>query len=186
MVSFPHCQQNLLGEAPSKTPIGTNSYNNQYPQKMWPKILMCPFTKRSAPLKSAIFERIKNDLLTFAWTCLVLNLRTTERKKRRKQEINVSKITPKATWTLTTALFFHIIFFSITDNMRTYSAVCWLFGKYVYEKYGIPIGLIQTAWSGTRIQAWSSPETLSVCYPDGPGYEPYLMKVLMFLLLALC
>ena len=53
--------------------------------------------------------------------------------------------------------------------MRTYSAICWLFGKHLYQKYGRPIGLIQTAWDGTRIQAWSSGDALDVCYPNGPG-----------------
>ena len=48
-----------------------------------------------------------------------------------------------------------------------FSAVCWLYGKHHYNKYQRPIGLVQSAWGGTRIEAWSPPEALEVCFPDG-------------------
>jgi len=56
--------------------------------------------------------------------------------------------------------------------MPSYSAVCWLFAKNLFQKYGKPIGLIQTCWGGTRIEAWSSPQALSQCFttvPPGTG-----------------
>jgi len=57
-------------------------------------------------------------------------------------------------------------------NMAGYSAVCWLFAKNLFMKYGRPIGLVQTCWGGTRIEAWSSPQALSECFatvPPGTG-----------------
>ena len=44
-----------------------------------------------------------------------------------------------------------------------FSALCWMFGRRLYEQYGIPIGLISSNYGGTRVEAWSSPETISRC-----------------------
>ncbi|XP_060069656.1 sialate O-acetylesterase-like [Ylistrum balloti] len=44
-----------------------------------------------------------------------------------------------------------------------FSAVCWLYGKYLYQKLGYPIGLVNTCWGGTAVEAWSSPEALLKC-----------------------
>ena len=40
------------------------------------------------------------------------------------------------------------------------SAVAAWFGKYIYERLGIPVGMIVTAWGGTIAEAWTSPEAL--------------------------
>ena len=53
------------------------------------------------------------------------------------------------------------------EDVGLFSAVCWLYGKHLYDKYQRPIGLVQSAWGGTRIEAWSSPAALEVCFPDG-------------------
>jgi len=53
---------------------------------------------------------------------------------------------------------------SLTDNIGSFSAVCWLFGRDLYRKYGRPIGLIATWFGGTRIEAWSSPDALKKCF----------------------
>ncbi len=55
-----------------------------------------------------------------------------------------------------------------TDNVRSFSAVCWFFGKQLYETLGYPIGLIQSAFGGTQIERWSSAEALDVCFGDDP------------------
>ena len=55
----------------------------------------------------------------------------------------------------------------IVDNVASFSAVCWLYGKHLYDKYQRPMGLVQSAVIGTRIEAWSSPAALDVCFPDG-------------------
>ena len=44
-----------------------------------------------------------------------------------------------------------------------FSAICWLYGKALYERLGYPIGLIDTTWGGTPIQSWMSPDALKTC-----------------------
>ncbi|KAK7474786.1 hypothetical protein BaRGS_00033967 [Batillaria attramentaria] len=44
-----------------------------------------------------------------------------------------------------------------------FSAVCWLFGRRLYEELGYPIGLVDTTWGGTPVEAWSSPDALAKC-----------------------
>ncbi|KAI0221391.1 Sialate O-acetylesterase [Lamellibrachia satsuma] len=44
-----------------------------------------------------------------------------------------------------------------------FSAVCWLYGKHLYETLGYPIGLVESCWGGTPVEAWSSPDALKVC-----------------------
>ena len=60
-------------------------------------------------------------------------------------------------------------------NFTTFSAVCWLFGRTLYDALGgaVPIGLASVNWGGTVIQSWSSPDALARCLPNpnvnGPG-----------------
>ena len=44
-----------------------------------------------------------------------------------------------------------------------FSAVCWLYGKYLYDKLKIPIGLVATTWGGTPVESWSPPAVFEVC-----------------------
>ncbi|XP_057290069.1 sialate O-acetylesterase-like [Hydractinia symbiolongicarpus] len=44
-----------------------------------------------------------------------------------------------------------------------FSAICWMYGRRLYDLYKIPIGLISSNYGGTRVEAWSSPQTLAVC-----------------------
>uniref|UniRef100_A0A8C5TDD5 Sialic acid acetylesterase n=1 Tax=Malurus cyaneus samueli TaxID=2593467 RepID=A0A8C5TDD5_9PASS len=48
-------------------------------------------------------------------------------------------------------------------NFTYFSAVCWLFGRSLYEALGSPIGLVEVAWGGTPIEAWSSRRVLQAC-----------------------
>ncbi|XP_067275157.1 sialate O-acetylesterase [Pseudorasbora parva] len=48
-------------------------------------------------------------------------------------------------------------------NFGHFSAVCWLFGRYLYETLNYPIGLVETCWGGTPVEAWSSPRALHNC-----------------------
>jgi len=48
-----------------------------------------------------------------------------------------------------------------------FSALCFLFGKELQKKYNYPIGLIESDWGGTRIEAWSSPDALAKCRNSG-------------------
>ncbi|CAF0850228.1 unnamed protein product [Adineta steineri] len=46
------------------------------------------------------------------------------------------------------------------------SAVCWLYGRMIYEGLDDkrPIGLIHTSWGGTSIELWSPPGVLKDCH----------------------
>ncbi|KAG7333024.1 hypothetical protein KOW79_003159 [Hemibagrus wyckioides] len=44
-----------------------------------------------------------------------------------------------------------------------FSAVCWLFGRYLYKSLNYPIGLVESCWSGTPVEAWSSLRALHRC-----------------------
>uniref|UniRef100_A0A8C8RR00 Sialic acid acetylesterase n=1 Tax=Pelusios castaneus TaxID=367368 RepID=A0A8C8RR00_9SAUR len=48
-------------------------------------------------------------------------------------------------------------------NFSYFSAVCWLFGRSLYETLQYPIGLVESAWGGTPIEAWSSGRVLQEC-----------------------
>lgn len=53
---------------------------------------------------------------------------------------------------------------TLADGTGVYfSAVCWLYGKYLYQELGYPIGLIDTSYGGTPIEAWSSRDALGQC-----------------------
>jgi len=58
-------------------------------------------------------------------------------------------------------------------DWNEFSAACWFFGKNLYDKLQIPIGLMSNNWGGTIVQAWSSPEALKKCTPKE---ERYLQK----------
>ena len=44
-----------------------------------------------------------------------------------------------------------------------FSAVCWLYGKNIHKALNVPIGLLDTNWGGTPVEAWSSPDALAKC-----------------------
>lgn len=52
-------------------------------------------------------------------------------------------------------------------NWKYFSAVCWFYGKNLYDQLKRPIGLIATDWGGTPIEAWSSPDALQKCNITG-------------------
>lgn len=45
---------------------------------------------------------------------------------------------------------------AVPDEIRPFSAVAYFFAKKIYEKYKIPIGLINASVGGTPIEAWTS------------------------------
>jgi len=47
------------------------------------------------------------------------------------------------------------------ETLSSFTATPWFFAKYIYEKYQIPIGLINTAWGGTPIESWMSRDALA-------------------------
>src|SRR5882672_4926134 len=56
------------------------------------------------------------------------------------------------------------------DQVGQFSAVGYFFGREVYQRMKIPLGLIHTSWGGTPAEAWTSHEAL--------GSEPDLKPIL--------
>ncbi|XP_034023873.1 sialate O-acetylesterase [Thalassophryne amazonica] len=55
------------------------------------------------------------------------------------------------------------------SGLAPVSAVCWLFGRYMYEVLKYPIGLVQSCWGGTVVEAWSSSRALEQCGLELPN-----------------
>lgn len=56
------------------------------------------------------------------------------------------------------------------QSVREFSAVCYFFGRDLQPAVGVPIGLIESAWGGSVIQAWISGPRLRRL----GGYDRYL------------
>ncbi|KAM4627989.1 sialate O-acetylesterase isoform 2-T2 [Polymixia lowei] len=52
-------------------------------------------------------------------------------------------------------------------NLHNFSAVCWLFGRYMNDNLKYPIGLVESCWGGTPVESWSSSRALHQCGLDG-------------------
>ncbi|WDF56158.1 sialate O-acetylesterase [Mucilaginibacter sp. KACC 22063] len=46
------------------------------------------------------------------------------------------------------------------ENIGEFSAVAYFFAEALYQKYHVPIGLINSSWGGSPIEAWMSNESL--------------------------
>ena len=49
------------------------------------------------------------------------------------------------------------------NSLSSFSAVCFLYGRSLYDELHVPIGLIQSAWGGTPVESWCSEEALATC-----------------------
>ena len=47
------------------------------------------------------------------------------------------------------------------ETLDEFSGTAWFFAKKMYEKHGVPIGLVNTAWGGTPVESWMSREALA-------------------------
>ena len=47
------------------------------------------------------------------------------------------------------------------DTVSGFSAICYFFGRDHAARTGLPVGLIDSSWGGSRIEAWISPEGIS-------------------------
>jgi len=43
------------------------------------------------------------------------------------------------------------------ETVPHFSGVAYFFGRYLHEQLGVPVGLINTSWGGTRIEPWTPP-----------------------------
>jgi sialate O-acetylesterase len=46
------------------------------------------------------------------------------------------------------------------ETTGKFSATAYYFAKKLFDKLGVPIGIVNTSWGGTRVEAWMSPEKL--------------------------
>jgi len=52
------------------------------------------------------------------------------------------------------------------ENLHEFAATPWFFGRFLYEKYKIPVGLVITPWGGTPVESWMSEEALFGFFPE--------------------
>ncbi|MFH6936601.1 sialate O-acetylesterase [Flavobacterium sp. FlaQc-30] len=46
------------------------------------------------------------------------------------------------------------------ESIKTFSAVAYFFGRDLYQKLNVPIGLLSTSWGGTKAEAWTAQSVL--------------------------
>lgn len=46
-------------------------------------------------------------------------------------------------------------------NVGNFSAAAYFFGRHLHQALKVPVGLINTSWGGTRVEAWTSQEALA-------------------------
>ncbi len=56
-----------------------------------------------------------------------------------------------------------------STTVRNFSATAYFFGRHLQQKLGVPVGLIQSAWGGTVVEAWTSGASLKTV-PDIRGF----------------
>ena len=58
------------------------------------------------------------------------------------------------------------------DDWLYMSAVCYLFGRDLHRSLGVPVGLMNTNWGGTMIEAWLPAAGNAACPPKRGGGGP--------------
>ncbi len=59
------------------------------------------------------------------------------------------------------------------ESVARFSAVAYYYGLELYQKLGVPIGLIQSSWGGSTAQAWTSREALE----SDPQWHDYIEEL---------
>lgn len=57
------------------------------------------------------------------------------------------------------------------DTVRDFSAACFYFARELQKTVDVPMGLIQAAWGGSRIEAWTSTDALRMQGGMGPALD---------------
>jgi len=52
-----------------------------------------------------------------------------------------------------------------------FSATAYFFGREIHTQLGVPVGLIEPDWGGTRIESWTAPEGFAATPALKPDYE---------------
>jgi sialate O-acetylesterase len=59
-----------------------------------------------------------------------------------------------------------------SDSLADFSAVGYYFARQLHERLGVAVGIINSSWGGTLIEAWTSRETLV----RNPDVAPWLLR----------
>lgn len=59
------------------------------------------------------------------------------------------------------------------ETVPGFSAVAYFFGREIYDKLNVPVGLIHSSWGGTVAETWISPETIS----EDPDFSSRLIEL---------
>ncbi|KAK7478873.1 hypothetical protein BaRGS_00029854 [Batillaria attramentaria] len=62
------------------------------------------------------------------------------------------------------------------QSLADFSAVCFLFAESLQPHLNYPLGLVESSWGGTSIEAWSPPEAIHACPVVTHGQEPYVVN----------
>lgn len=57
------------------------------------------------------------------------------------------------------------------DTVRDFSAACFYFAQELQQSVNVPMGLIEAAWGGSRIEAWTSGDALRAQGGMGPALD---------------
>jgi sialate O-acetylesterase len=50
---------------------------------------------------------------------------------------------------------------ALPENVRRFSAVGYFYARALHQRLGVPIGILQSSFGGTRIEAWMSPSAMA-------------------------
>ena len=57
------------------------------------------------------------------------------------------------------------------ETVGRFSAVAYHFGKQLQQALDVPIGLVNSSWGGSRVEAWMRPEALEASGPCGRSWQ---------------
>jgi sialate O-acetylesterase len=60
-----------------------------------------------------------------------------------------------------------------STSVKNFSATAYFFGRHLQQKLGVPVGLIESSWGGTVVEAWTSSASLKTV-PDMAGFVKLL------------
>lgn len=63
------------------------------------------------------------------------------------------------------------------DTVGGFSAVAYFFGRMLHKELGVPVGLIDSSWGGTPIEAWTSLEAQQAQEPLRPKLDEWQKRV---------
>lgn len=157
----------VISFAGQKKSVRSNA-EGAWQTKFGPQEAGGPFSLQISHEKESI--TIQNILVGDVWLCsgqsnMEWVLRNTEHAKEEMASVNYEKIrhfkvphawsampserVPGGSWAAATS-----------ENVGLFTAVGYYFAKTVHMEENIPIGLLNSSWGGSKIEAWMSPDAL--------------------------